>query len=156
MRLCGGCQSKMDESIKGLCSKCKAERGVPTSDGIRSNVVTSYNGSYDALLDSLRKGGRWQRVRLAAVKRCPMCARCDVALSEIVDHIVPAYEAIRQAQASGNYPFDKYAGYYIPSNLQGLCRPCHGAKTVEDKRHVGAWPDVIAKQQAQPRKVWSF
>jgi 5-methylcytosine-specific restriction endonuclease McrA len=85
-----------------------------------------------------------------------MCARCERAISEIVDHIVPAYVAIAQAQASGRYPYDKYAGYYLLSNLQGLCRPCHGAKTLEDKTHVGPWPNVVEIEKRAPKKVWAF
>lgn len=85
-----------------------------------------------------------------------MCKRCDRALTEIIDHIVPASVAIAQAQASGRFPFDKYAGYFLMSNLQGLCRKCHGAKTSEDKAHIGPWPDVMVQEDAQPRKVWRF
>ena len=51
---------------------------------------------------------------------------------------------------------DRYAGYYIRSNLQGLCRPCHWDKTNEDKTHVGLWPDVVAVELASPKRVWSF
>ena len=79
-----------------------------------------------------------------------------VTLAELIDHIVPAGEAIRQAQESGLYPLSPYAGFYFISNLQGLCRSCHFVKTNEDKAHVGPWPDVVAKERAQPKKVWTF
>ncbi|MDR3764435.1 MAG: HNH endonuclease signature motif containing protein [Acidobacteriota bacterium] len=85
-----------------------------------------------------------------------MCARCRCKLSVIVDHIVPIGVAIVQAQDSGLYKMDKYAGAYIMSNLQGLCRVCHRAKTDEDKRHSGQWPDVCAKDTLAPKKVWFF
>jgi 5-methylcytosine-specific restriction endonuclease McrA len=68
-------------------------------------------------------------------------------MSEICDHVVPAAIAIMQAQASKLYPFDKWAGYYLKTNLQGLCRPCHGLKTIEDKTHTGPWSDVVAAAQ---------
>jgi hypothetical protein len=38
------------------------------------------------------------------------------------------------------------------SNLQGLCRECHGQKTVEDKAHSGKWPSVVPR----PAKHWTF
>ena len=85
-----------------------------------------------------------------------MCARCDRNLSEIVDHVVPAREAVSQARASGGYLLDKFAGYFLVTNLQGLCRSCHGVKTLEDKAHVGPWPDVVAVEAAKPRPRFSF
>jgi 5-methylcytosine-specific restriction endonuclease McrA len=151
MRLCSGagCGRAIKDDAK-FCDECKAERGISP------DVSRQHTTGYDATLDGLRKGTRWQRLRAKIAKKFPFCARCLVSVTEIIDHIVPAAVAIMQAQASGRYPCDKYAGYYIPSNLQGLCRSCHGVKTIEDKIHVGPWPDVVAKEQAQPKKVWSF
>jgi 5-methylcytosine-specific restriction endonuclease McrA len=63
--------------------------------------------------------------------------------------------AIAQVQDSGKY-LDKHAGAYLKSNLQGLCRVCHRAKTDEDKRHSGAWPNVVDVEAHQPKKVWTF
>jgi 5-methylcytosine-specific restriction endonuclease McrA len=85
-----------------------------------------------------------------------MCGLCDRRISEEVDHIVPAREAIAQAQASGLYPLDRYAGYYFRSNLRGLCRLCHRGKTLEEKTHTGAWPDVVAREQAAPKRRFAF
>jgi 5-methylcytosine-specific restriction endonuclease McrA len=151
MRLCRGCQSKMDDSIKGLCPACKAERGAPV-DNIRAHTLSDRER-----YAFLYVGERWKRnVQPKAMKKYPMCALCDIAMTELIDHIVPAGEAIRQAQAANYSVFDKYAGFYFMSNLQGLCRSCHFTKTNEDKAHVGPWPDVVAKEQAQPKKVWSF
>jgi 5-methylcytosine-specific restriction endonuclease McrA len=75
---------------------------------------------------------------------------------KIGDHIVPAREAIEQARASGFYPFDRFAGYFLFSNFQGLCRPCHYDKTNEDKLHTGPWPDIIAIERAAPKRVFVF
>jgi len=85
-----------------------------------------------------------------------MCVRCQLSIAREVDHIAPADVAIQQARDSGRYPFDRHAGYFLKSNLQGLCRPCHAVKTIEDKSHVGPWPDVIAKEEAAPKKRWAF
>ena len=85
-----------------------------------------------------------------------MCARCELSISAIVDHVVPAGVAIAQAQQSGRYSQDRYAGFYLLSNLQGLCRACHALKTEEDKTHAGPWPDVLAKEAQRAKRVWSF
>ncbi len=152
MRLCSGpgCQRAIPEGQR-FCDACKAERGIALQDNAK--VHTS---GYTEELDAQRKSGRWQRTREKALTRCPMCARCNVRLSEICDHIVPAGVAVQQARDSGRYPYDRWAGYYLLSNLQGLCRPCHHLKTIEDKTHVGPWPDVVAIEAAVPKKVWSF
>jgi 5-methylcytosine-specific restriction endonuclease McrA len=123
------------------------------SDGIAQHRD---GGLYDAELDKQNQSGRWHRVRLSVLQKHPICQRCDLSLSEIVDHVVPAAVAVTQARESGKYLLDRWAGYYLVSNLQGLCRPCHWTKTNEDKVHVGPWPDVVAKEEAAPKKKWSF
>jgi 5-methylcytosine-specific restriction endonuclease McrA len=105
----------------------------------------------------LYEGNRFQDgIRPKILQRDVNCRRCRCAPSVIADHIVPAGEAIRQVVATGRYPFDKYAGFFLLSNLQGLCRSCHGLKTIEDKAHQGEWPDVLARQDATPRKRYTF
>jgi hypothetical protein len=84
-----------------------------------------------------------------------MCAMCNRALSEICDHIIPAEIAVMQAQLSGRF-LDRWAGYFIRSNLQGLCRPCHYTKTCSDKLHTGPWADVVERDRLTQKKVWSF
>jgi 5-methylcytosine-specific restriction endonuclease McrA len=136
-----------------FCAECQAERNrvTKTDDGIAEHSL-----SYDEELDKQRKSARWQTVRKKALARCPMCARCQLHVSEIADHIVPARVAVQQARDSGKYPFDHWAGYYILCNIQGLCRECHYQKTIEDKTHVGEWPNVVEQHLAQPKKVWTF
>lgn len=80
-----------------------------------------------------------------ALRATPWCQRCKRALAAIVDHRTPAGVAIAQAQASGKYGLDKWAGFFIRRNLQGLCYTCHSAKTDEDKGHVGEWSDVTTQ-----------
>ena len=89
------------------------------------------------------------------IHRDPLCRCCGLSISEIADHIVPAEIAVAQAQASARY-LDKWAGYYLLSNLQGLCRQCHYKKTLEDKSHTGPWPSVLDAENAAPKKKWSF
>jgi 5-methylcytosine-specific restriction endonuclease McrA len=154
MRLCGGagCQTAIPENVR-YCPACTEERTPKQSDdGIRSNSVSDRER-----YAFLYKGERWKRnVQPKALKACPMCSRCGIKVSELVDHIVPAGEVIRQAQESGLYPGRPYAGFFFSTNLTGLCRGCHWHKTNEDKMHVGPWPDAVALEQSKPRKVYSF
>lgn len=150
MRLCSGpgCRRSVPEDVR-FCDECKPTPRV-------SDEIREHTSGYDAQLDTLRKGSRWQRVRAEVVRRDPMCKRCDRAITEIVDHIVPAQVAVQQARDSGVFPFDRFAGYYLKSNLQGLCRCCHYIKTMEDKTHVGPWPDVVERERLAPKKRWTF
>jgi 5-methylcytosine-specific restriction endonuclease McrA len=135
------------------CDECNAERNVTAT---LNGAARTHSNSYDEQLDTQRKSARWQRTRARVLKRDPFCKRCETAIADICDHIVPAREAIAQAQVSGRFPVDKWAGYFIETNLQGLCPPCHAIKTQEDKAHVGPWPDIIAAWLLRPKKVWSF
>jgi hypothetical protein len=66
-------------------------------------------------------GPRWKKqIQPMILRRDPVCKSCDVALSEIADHIVPAGVAIEQAAASGKWPLNPFAGFYLMSNLTGL------------------------------------
>ena len=150
MRMCSGCQTKVPENVR-FCDACKAERKPVDGPGRQHTFSDRERFAF------LYVGERWKRnVQPRAIKKYPLCARCFVAVTELIDHVVPAGEAIRQAQESGLYPLSPYAGFYFMSNLQGLCRSCHGLKTLEDKVHVGEWPDVVRKEREQPRKVWTF
>ena len=108
-----------------------------------------------ALYAFLYSSSRWTRLRNLVARSQPMCARCHSKITEIVDHVVPAGVAISQARDSGKY-VGKYAGFYLRSNLQGLCRTCHYLKTDEDKGHSGAWPDVVTNEASQTKKTWTF
>jgi 5-methylcytosine-specific restriction endonuclease McrA len=150
MRICSGsgCLRTVPDDVR-FCDECKPV--VLAVDDTRTHT-----SGYTAELDALRKGTRWQRIRVVAIKACPLCARCGLRISEIADHIVPAGVAVQQARDSGKYPGDRYAGYYFLSNLQGLCRVCHYHKTEEDKTHVGPWPDVVEKEALRPKRKWYF
>jgi 5-methylcytosine-specific restriction protein A len=154
VRLCSGpgCRRAIPDG-KRFCDECQP-CAVVSSDDIRAH--SRNDGGYDAELKHLNKGTRWQGIRRRVVMKHPLCARCQERISEIVDHIVPAAEAIQQARDSGRYPCDKNAGYYLISNLQGLCRECHGKKTAEDKAHVGPWPSVVDAEDRAPKKRWTF
>ena len=151
MRVCSGpgCLRAVPDDER-FCDECKPTHRV--EDGIRSHNLADRE-RYQFLYES----NRFQDYcRPKTLKTFPFCARCGSAPSTICDHIVPAGEAVRQVKESGRFPFDLYAGFFLLSNLQGLCRVCHSIKTNEDKAHVGPWPSVLDKQDALPKKVWRF
>jgi 5-methylcytosine-specific restriction endonuclease McrA len=170
VKLCGGCQTKIPDDHKGRCAVCKQDRyGKQASDGIRSNIPaqagagkqhTSQAG-YDAEIEPLRKCKRWNDRRVQVIRRDGACVRCKaagrpIAPIEIVDHVIPAQIAIAQAWESQRFgPANKYAGYYLLCNLQGLCRPCHALKTTEDLSRT-MWPNVMDLYDAQPKKTYFF
>jgi 5-methylcytosine-specific restriction endonuclease McrA len=148
LRICSGvgCLRSVPDSVR-FCDDCKPI----TDDSIKVHSLSD-----GERFSFLYKGARWQKVRREALRNFPTCAVCSVALSVIVDHIVPSGVAIGQAQANGHWPFDQYAGFYFVTNLQGLCRDCHYTKTLADKTHTGPWPDVCERQLNQRVKLWSF
>lgn len=151
MRICSGagCLRAVPDDVR-FCDECKPP--VVKGDAeLREHSVPD-RIRYAALYS----GTRWQRVQAIAKRRHPFCQRCDTALTELIDHIVPSGVAVQQVRESGRFPLDKNAGFYLMSNLQGLCRRCHYYKTLEDKTHSGGWPDVLAKEERTPKKVWTF
>lgn len=152
MRICSGsgCLRAVPDDVR-FCDECKPP--VVVEDPVEA--IKNHTTGYDAELDRLRKGPRWQRLSHRVIGEQPMCAMCDRRISELTDHMVPAREAIAQAQLSERY-LDRYAGYYLRSNLQGLCRPCHFQKTIDDKTHTGPWPDVVAAEMAAPKRRFIF
>ena len=156
MRLCSGagCGRAVPDDTR-YCAECESERGASGADAGKQHVGAG-NGTYDAQIDRLNQGQRWHRIRKTALQRCPLCKRCGLRASDIVDHIVPAWVAITQARESGRWPLDMWAGYFLLSNLQGLCRACHAVKTAEDKAHTGPWPSVVEAEAAAPARRWTF
>jgi 5-methylcytosine-specific restriction endonuclease McrA len=152
MRLCSGCGTKIpDGRGPAKCEACK-QPTAPVADGIRVHTLTDRER-----FAWLYKSERWKRGKQPQIlRRDPFCKRCETAMSEIVDHIVPVGVVIVQAQESGLWPFDKWAGFFLDCNLQGLCRKCHAEKTDEDKQHIGPWEDVIAKHKAASKKAYYF
>lgn len=153
MRLCRGCQTLMPEDSHGVCDSCKSakQQRVGGPEDIQSHTISDR-----VRYAFLYSGFRWKaKVRPMALAQHPFCGRCP-AVTEIIDHKVPAGVAIQQVQDSGRCPYDKYAGFYLMSNLWGLCRACHHAKTLEDMAHVGEWPSVLDVYDRAPKKVWTF
>lgn len=152
MRLCSGCRTKVPDTVR-FCDECKAERKTAVDGGREHTCATTDRSRYQFLYE----GNRWQDgIRPRVLQRDPLCKRCQCAPSALVDHIVPCGEAIRQVRESGRFPFSPHAGFFLLSNLQGLCYGCHSRKTAEDKQHTGEWPSVLEREDAAPKKKWSF
>lgn len=76
-----------------------------------------------------RRTARYQRARAAFLAANPLCAECGrhgrtVGADEL-DHIVPIEDG---------------GEFWDESNWQGLCRPCHEAKTAAENASRGAVP----------------
>jgi 5-methylcytosine-specific restriction endonuclease McrA len=149
MRICSGagCLRAVPDDVR-YCDECKPKDTV--SDDIREHTLTDRE-KYAFLYSS----ARWTRLRNLVAHAQPMCDRCRRQLTAIVDHRVPAGVAIVQAQLSGAYT-RKYEGFFMRSNLHGLCRSCHIQKTIEDKTHTGPWQDAVSIERQQPKRTVSF
>lgn len=72
-------------------------------------------------------GGRpWKRRRERLLRQRCVCERCEERPADLVDHVVPV--------RSGGDWAAMVALFNDRSNHQVLCRPCHGAKTSEDRQ----------------------
>lgn len=67
----------------------------------------------------------WQRLRDEVKAAHPYCARCP-NLTEVADHIVPAWAAPHR--------------FYDRTNLQGLCQSCNRTKATEDAQRYTRQP----------------
>jgi 5-methylcytosine-specific restriction endonuclease McrA len=149
VRICSGpgCLRAVSDGVR-FCDECKPQ--AADGDGIRSHTWTDRER-----YAFLYSGARWTKLARQVTADQPLCARCGQRLTALIDHVVPAGVAVQQAADSGRY-FYRYAGFFLRSNLQGLCRPCHIQKTIEDKAHTGPWLSVVEREQKAKRKVWTF
>jgi len=69
-------------------------------------------------------GPRWRRARAAFLARHPLCASCRaqerVAPATVIDHRTPHRGDPER--------------FWNEANWQGLCKPCHDAKTAREGR----------------------
>jgi 5-methylcytosine-specific restriction protein A len=83
----------------------------------------------------------WKRLRLAHLKRNPLCVFCqrrgEVVAATTVDHRVPVRE-------------DK-ARAFDPTNLQSLCTPCHSSEKQRIERGGGP---VGCDENGIPLRGW--
>ena len=73
---------------------------------------------------------KWQQARKSYLAKHPLCAECErqglVVVATDLDHIIP-------------HKGDKDA-FWVRSNWQGLCRPCHSRKTAAED---GGWGNAV-------------
>lgn len=106
---------------------------VPKSPKLYGNQAPNgrlRRAMHDRTRPSAAKRGydaEWEKIRPVILARDPICKACDRRLSTEVDHIVPL--------AQGGPKLD-------PKNLQGLCKPCHTAKT--NRERAGCQPSQRA------------
>ena len=76
---------------------------------------------------------KWQQARKSYLAKHPLCAECErqglVVEATDLDHIVP-------------HGGDKEA-FWVRSNWQGLCHPCHSRKTAAED---GGWGNARASR----------
>lgn len=89
------------------------------------------------------RGWKWMQIRKRILARDPICVKCKekgiVSESKEVDHIIPL----------------DFGGSNRDDNLQGLCVPCHVAKTNYDfGKNVDAGSDVNG-MPLDPNHFWN-
>ena len=66
-------------------------------------------------------GYEWHKIRVQVLEEEPACRSCGKS-AQMGDHILPI----------------RLGGTHDRDNLQPLCNPCHGKKTVADSRRFAA------------------
>jgi hypothetical protein len=132
MRICSGpgCGRAVPDNVR-FCDECKSERPAA-----KAGPLTSMERATTDPIQAEYVTAQWKKLRAVALSKHPYCAgwrkQCN-NLSVVVDHNVPAKIMIKVCRALGLFPFQKYPGFYVLSNLIGLCHSCHNSKTrVED------------------------
>lgn len=82
---------------------------------------------------------KWQQARKGYLAKHPLCAECErqgrIAAATDLDHIIP-------------HKGDKDA-FWVRSNWQGLCHPCHSRKTATED---GGWGNDTQHGSGKPGK----
>jgi len=125
MRVCSGqgCLRAVPDDVR-LCAGCAGGQATPFDDGITEHQHD--DAELDALPQIATVATTTGHSCVDSLNR--MCARCNAAISEIVDHIVRGALPYRKRGSVVN-TWTARPGYFLRSNCQGLCRPCHWLKT---------------------------
>src|SRR5680860_1664030 len=95
-------------SKRRLCNRC---RSIVTGSCPTCDVGWTARPTKRSVATS---DWRWRKLRARTLAEEPTCRACGIAASTDCDHIVPV--------AEGGAELDR-------ANTQGLCSPCHKAKT---------------------------
>lgn len=108
-------------SLNKYCAKCNAF--VDINHKCKSADLAMNNRIYDKFYRNKESSKfyhskSWKNLRNEVIKEQPFCVMCGKAAA-IIDHIKPIL--------AGGERLDK-------SNLQPLCRACHNAKTIKERK----------------------
>jgi hypothetical protein len=78
----------------------------------------------------------WENLRVTVLSEEPVCRVCGEARSTQVDHIVPRF----------------MGGLDERTNLQGLCVPCHEAKSAREQARE--WSSTVNDRDLATRQIW--
>jgi 5-methylcytosine-specific restriction protein A len=83
---------------------------------------------------------RWDKARKTFLGANPLCVHCKaegrVVAASVVDHVIP-------------HRGDR-ALFWNPSNLQGLCAPCHARKTARESAIVACPCTLVLDVMGEP------
>lgn len=117
-----------------FCDECKPDAPVKPSRWERAKndpIMAQFSTT------------RWARFRQPVIQQCPMCAECHITTSAVADHKIPARLIVRVCRWLKLFPLDRWGGFYIRANMQGLSHSCHNKKTkVEDTQD---WTDELIR-----------
>lgn len=123
--------TKMPSNPRPMCSDCPkqvVEGSRWCTDHQAFNQAMDNRRTADQwrlandVLRPLYSLARWARLRVRVLLRDPLCLVCGNHASSIVDHVIPAHRYA--AEHNGDIE-----AFYDETNLQGLCKVCHDAKT---------------------------
>ena len=131
-RWCGSCRCQSSLGCRGVPSRpkraclvagclgyavtgntCETHRKLKARDDQRRRMA-------DEPGRAMYNTTRWRKLREALLARYPACAVCRIGSATEIDHIV---------RHKGNREL-----FWSLRNLQPICRRCHIAKTVEERR----------------------
>ena|ERR1041385_3917032 len=154
MRMCSGCRTKLPDDWRGKCDECKSEKTHTNNDLAEIRTHSRADAPSREKYARLYSSRNWAKCAHIQLGNFPFCERCNRGLATIADHFIPAEIFIEICRVEKRFLIPERAFFYM-DNLQSLCRPCHGEKTLEDKQHVGPWPDLFANPR-RPARQFSF
>jgi 5-methylcytosine-specific restriction endonuclease McrA len=128
---------KVPDDVR-LCDECMGEKQHSTQ------AKTGWHRAQDDPILLQYSTPRWRKLRPRVMQLYPVCVGCGLSDSAVADHEIPARLIVAVCRAERLFPFDKWGGFYILSNLKGRCHGCHNAKSkVEDGQDWTAKLDEV-------------